>query len=523
MAAGRRVIGNRYELDDLPLSPGGMGEVYAGYDQKLDRRVAVKLIRFPHNRPDESLVKRFLHEARVMAKLEHPGTPTIYDVDVLDESQAEPRPFIVMQFVDGVTMDDVLSEHHPLPVNWVAAMGAQITAVLCAAHERGILHRDLKPSNLMLTREGSVKVLDFGLAMFHDPEMSRLTRTGTILGTPAYMSPEQVRGATVGPQSDLYALGLVLHEMLTGRRLYDGPSEYRIFERQVNETAPPVRERRSDVLPELDRLVLQLLEKRAEDRPARALTVYNRLLPFISGVRSLPGTVDRAYEPSRLYTQVAASIDGHAGAAPHQAPPAAEPAVPQTPQAQGLEGFSRADIEEARREADSLVREARYGRAFEVLDAIAAPATQVLGVEDPDVLSLRVEMARLLFEGGDYRRAAPAFAELHVDLTRVYGPDDDRVFHCRQREATCRALMGQTGEALRLLQALLADEQTAYGADDPRPLELRQQIGLMQLGAGDTERARMTLAGLLDDLTRLYGPNHPIALKVRGSLSRLAI
>ncbi|MBX6382366.1 MAG: protein kinase, partial [Microbispora sp.] len=114
VAAGRRVIADRYELDDLPLGPGGMGEVFGGYDQRLDRRVAVKLIRFPHSRPDESLVKRFRHEARVMAKLEHPGTPAIYDVDVLNEPGQEPRPFIVMQFVEGVTLDDVLSEHHPL-------------------------------------------------------------------------------------------------------------------------------------------------------------------------------------------------------------------------------------------------------------------------------------------------------------------------------------------------------------------------------------------------------------------------
>ncbi|MBX6168248.1 MAG: serine/threonine protein kinase, partial [Thermobispora bispora] len=436
---------------------------------------------------------------------------------VLNEPGQEPRPFIVMQFVEGVTLDDVLSEHHPLPVNWVAAVAAQIAAVLCAAHERGILHRDLKPSNLMLTREGTVKVLDFGLAMFHDPELSRLTRTGTILGTPAYMSPEQVRGATVGPQSDLYALGLVLHELLTGRRLYDGPSEYRIFERQVNETAPPVRDRRPEVPPELDRLVLQLLEKRAENRPSQARLVYDRLLPFVSGVRSLPGTVHTAWTPARLYEQVVVRIDAVTAAEPaHDAGP------PEAPHEE-LGTVNRQDIERARREAALLVRESRYGQAFEVLEAVAVPAARVLGEVDPDVLDLRLEMAKVLFEGGDYRRAAPAFGALHADLARVHGPADDRVFQCRQREATCRALMGQTGEALRMLQALLADEEAAYGVDDPRPLELRQQIGLMQLGAGDTDRARMTLAGLLDDLTRLYGPEHPIAAKVRESLRRLAI
>ncbi|WP_433243506.1 protein kinase domain-containing protein [Streptosporangium sp. CA-135522] len=517
------IIGDRYELDDLPLGRGGMGEVYGGYDQKLDRRVAVKLIRFPYGRSDETLVKRFIHESRIMAKLEHPGAPALYEADVYEDPSFGPRPFMVMQFVEGATLDHILGEHGALPLGWAAGIAAQVAAVLCAAHERGIFHRDLKPSNLMVCHEGTVKVLDFGLAMFHDPELPRLTRTGAIMGTPAYMSPEQVRGAAVGPQSDLYSLGLVLHEMLTGQRVFDGSTEYHLFEMQVHEPAPSVRVHRSDVPEELDRLVQRLLAKRAEDRPAQAKAVHDALLPFVNEVRPLLGVMSPGLSPVRMYAEVVSRIAGGADARSEPVPRTATSPEPFQQATSGGFDFSHGDLARACSQAEALAKASRYGQAVEVLSAVVVPADRMLGPLDDEVLALRLRLAEVLFEGGDYRRAAPAFGELHRDRARKHGPYDERVLHCRRQEATCQALMGETGKALSMLKGLLADEQAVYGGNDPRPLELRRQIGLLELGAGDTERARLTLSALLDDLTRLHGPEHPDVTKVRNSLIRLTM
>ncbi len=528
--AERTVIDDRYELEPVPIGEGGMGEVYRAYDRRLDRRVAVKIIRFPFGQHDETLVKRFLHESRVMARLEHPGTPAIHDVGVFDDPRVGSRPFMVMQFVEGIALDYIVDEHEDIPLAWVASAAAQVAAVLAAAHGRGILHRDLKPSNLMLCRDGTVKVLDFGLAMFHDPELSRLTRTGTLLGTPSYMSPEQVRGASVGPQSDLYTLGLVMHELLTGQRLFDGRTEYEVFDRQVNEPAPAVREVRPDVPEEVDRLVLRLLEKRAEDRPAEAAEVCRALLPFARGADFLPGTVVPGPDPVRMYaavvgcmadaveTDAAARTDGARGGGDGTAVRGSGG----TGERNGTSHL-RDRTAQAREEAAVLVRQARHRQAADLLESVLGQAEEVLGSRHPDVLALRTELAEALFADSDYRRAAPVFRALHQDLALVHGHSDDRVLHCRRREATCQALMGQTAEALRLLRRLLADQWALHGPDDRRTLELRRQIGLLELGAGDTEGARRTLSELLEDLERRHGPEHPDTVKVRESLQRLRV
>ena len=520
MSLEQTIVGGRYELDPIPLGQGGMGQVHAGYDQRLDRKIAVKLIRFPYGQYDDELVKRFRHEARIMAKLEHPGAPAIYDADTYDDPQLGARPFLVMQFVDGITVDDLVAEYGPLPVGWAVAIAAQVVAVLHAAHGRGIFHRDLKPSNLMLCRDGSVKVVDFGLAMFHDPELSRLTRTGTSLGTPAYMSPEQIRGATVGPQSDFYSLGLVLHEMLTGRRLFDGQTDFAVFERHVNEPPESIRDRREDVPRELDALVLRMLAKRSDDRPADAVGLHAELMRYAPELPLLVGVVGGEPSPLRMYADVIAQVAQdreQVSQNPGEVdfPDRVRNAEPPS------QDFSRGDIERARAQAEALARASRYGQAVEVLGAVLDPASRVLGVGDADVLDLRTYLAEVLFESGDYRQAAPAFGELHRDLAGRYGPRDHRVLHCRRQEATCRALLGDTGQAISLLWGLLADEEAIYGRDEPLVLELRRQIGLLELGAGDTDGAAQTLSGLLDDLTRLYGSDHDEARRVRDSLARL--
>ncbi|WP_371780414.1 serine/threonine-protein kinase [Streptosporangium subroseum] len=294
------VIGDRYELDDLPLGQGGMGAVYGGHDKHLDRRVAVKFLKLLTG-PDEELNRRFLREARILAKLEHPGAPVLYDFGTFDQ-----RLFQVMQFIEGVTVADLVSEHGPLPVPWAAAIAAQACAVLSAAHALSIYHRDLKPTNLMLCPDGSVKVLDFGLAMLREADSTQFTRIGQILGTPAYMAPEQIQSGLSGPRSDLYALGCVIHEMLTGEQLFTGPTEYVVFERQVKERPPAV----PGVPAELNRLIEDLLEKDPDNRPVGADVLYERLQPFAVDLPMLPGFLHPSSVPSpgRMYARMVGRV-----------------------------------------------------------------------------------------------------------------------------------------------------------------------------------------------------------------------
>lgn len=537
----KRVINGRYELAELPIAVGGMGEVWLGRDIRLDREIAVKFIRYPGGTPDRELDRRFVRESRITARLEHPGVPAVYDVGTHDG-----RPYLVMQRIRGVSVADLVAEHGPLPLGWAAAIAAQVCSVLSVAHAASLVHRDLKPANLMLEPPGTVKVLDFGLAVALDlADISQITKTGQTLGTPAYMAPEQVLAAMSAPASDFYALGCTLHEMLTGRPLFTGPTAYAVMSKQVDEPPRPVRQLRRDAPVGLERLITALLAKKPEDRPASAGVIYQRLLPFVTELGPLPVALDPPSTPSpvRMYAGVLGHVfagsgpdpadtdrtDSNAAGGPDQTP-AGTTTAPPTPSTSDFDSpsgsgevsqFSRSELARVRNQAGSLVRDSRYGQAAEVLAAAAGPASRALGGHDADVVSLRLELANVLFEGGDYRKAAPAYQDLATDLADRDGPAADLVFRCRLQEATCHALVGQTSLALRQLADLHTDERRVFGPDDPRILELRRQIGLLQLGAGQRDTAEQTLQTLLADLTRLHGADHPTTAKIRDILAAL--
>lgn len=293
------LIADRYEVDELPLGRGGMGAVHRGHDRRLGRRVAIKLLRLPGR--DEELEERFAREARILATLDHAGVPALYDFGTHDD-----RLFQVMQFVEGVTVADLLAEHGPLPVPWAAAIAAQAAAVLSAAHARSVCHRDLKPANLMLCPDGSVKVMDFGLAVLREADVARFTRAGQLLGTPSYMAPEQIQRGLAEPRSDLYALGCVLHEMLTGYQLFTGPTAYAVFDKQVKDAPPAVL----GVPAALNAVLASTLAKDPEKRPDGADVLYARLTPFVRDLPPLPGFLHPATAPSpaRMYARMVGRI-----------------------------------------------------------------------------------------------------------------------------------------------------------------------------------------------------------------------
>lgn len=273
-------IANRYRLT-YPIGRGAMGEVWAASDETLDRPVAIKFLRqeaiADHDR--STAVERFMREARATARLNHVGVPTVHDVGFHDGNI-----YLVMQLVPGVVLGDLIAERGQLSVTWVAAIGAQICSVLSAAHSASLVHRDLKPQNLMITPGGTVMVLDFGVAALLDPvDLPRLTLTGEMLGTPIYIAPEQADGGVVGPQADLYALGCVLHEVLTGAPPYQADTALDLVRSHLQAPVPLVSEHRHDVPDGVVRLVKQLLAKDPRQRPGSAAEVYDLLIPWMIG------------------------------------------------------------------------------------------------------------------------------------------------------------------------------------------------------------------------------------------------
>jgi hypothetical protein len=333
------------------------------------------------------------------------------------------------------------------------------------------------------------------------------------------MAPEQVLAAMSGPHSDLYALGCTLYEMLAGDQLFSASTAYAVMHKQVDERPRSIRRTRPEVPAELDRLVLSLLEKKPEDRPASADVVYEQLLPFVVDLRPLPGVLNPPSIPSqvRMYARVLSRVFAERSGSEPASP---QPVVPDVPASDETSTLRRSELGKAREQASALARESRYSQAAEVLSAVVGQASRALGADDSELVSLRLELANVLFEGGDYRRAGPAYHQLATDLA-AQDAQPELVFRCRLQEATCHALIGETGVALQQMGLLLDDEQQAFGADDHRPLELRRQIGLLQLGAAEQEAAVDTFERLLTDLTRLHGPDHPDLTRVREHLEHL--
>jgi eukaryotic-like serine/threonine-protein kinase len=255
MAAG--VLSGRYEIGDR-LGSGGMSSVHKAIDLILERTVAVKILA-EHLSDDERFVARFRREALAVAKLIHPNIVQVYDTGV-DEG----RHYIVMEYVEGRSGAQILQRHGPLDADTTAEIGAQACAGLDYAHRRGIIHRDVKPGNLMVVGgpvgggEMTVKLTDFGIA--RAVEQTRITQVGSVVGTAAYLSPEQVRGEEATPATDVYALGVVLYQFLTGRLPYEGSTLAELAVRQQNERPLPPSTYNDEVPETLGAAVLRALE-----------------------------------------------------------------------------------------------------------------------------------------------------------------------------------------------------------------------------------------------------------------------
>ena len=272
-----QVYSGRYEIVEH-LARGGMAEVYVAYDQLLDRRVALKVL-FPEFAADRSFVERFRREARSAAGLNHHNVVSVYDTGEEDGTY-----FIVMEYVEGRTLRDIIRSEGPLLPQRAADIGADIAAALAFAHRHGVVHRDVKPGNVLIDRAGRVKVTDFGIARAGDMQ-ENLTQTGAVMGTATYFSPEQAQGGAIDPRSDVYSLGVVLYEMVTGRPPFSGDSPVAIAYQHVRETPAPPSSVNPDVPPDFEACVLKCLAKNPANRYASADDLRADLIRFGQGQR----------------------------------------------------------------------------------------------------------------------------------------------------------------------------------------------------------------------------------------------
>ncbi|HYX86103.1 MAG TPA: serine/threonine-protein kinase [Gaiellales bacterium] len=299
---------------DATLGRGGMAVVYLAHDTELGRPVALKLLA-DHAAEDDAFRARFAREARIAARLSHPNI-----VPLFDAGEHDGRPFIVMEYVKGETLADTLAREGRLPPDRVVDIGRQCCAGLAFAHDAGLVHRDVKPQNLLVTRDGVVKIADFGVAWALD--QTRLTLTGSIVGTARYLAPEQTGGDQITPAADVYALGVVLYELLAGRAPHEGGSLPELVIAKRNQEVAPLRTLRADVPATLDAAVLACLSVSPGERPA-ADALAGRLARE-RGIGSDSATRPHAHRHERtVLIDVPTRVRPHAGTTqPWQARPA---------------------------------------------------------------------------------------------------------------------------------------------------------------------------------------------------------
>jgi serine/threonine protein kinase len=518
-SGGPVLLAGRYRVDGL-LGRGGMSEVYFGYDERLDRRVAIKVLRQPSglldgvapDSPEAAEIidardrdrRRFLREIRVTARLEHPGTPAVYDTGVEGGPDGTSRVWLVMQLLRGSTVEALLdrADFSDLAlaagtapsVPWAAAIAAQIAAVLADVHRVDIVHRDIKPSNVMVTEGGLVKVLDFGIAILRGASaLPRLTQVDRTVGTPPYMSPEQCLGQPVAAASDIYSLGCLLCELLTGDQPFFGSESMPLRAHHLQTPPPSVRTRRPVVPAEVDALVTAMLAKDAAARPC-ASAVYDTLLPFAlsspaDGVTGAAGDTedwDWDRDPTRPFRRPLLAVPTR------PAETAAEQALLTDAEAKLLLG-----------NVEALLQAEHPAEAINLLEDAAGRA--------PDAayaLELRRALAAALLYAGEYTRAATLFDAVGSDYRRYLPAADPLVLECAYHAGHAYAETGKPDKALPQLRYYVENADPELDADEAENvIESRFLIAQMLAAAGDPDAAAAELRALRPLLADAFGAN----------------
>ncbi|SCG69901.1 Protein kinase domain-containing protein [Micromonospora inositola] len=439
-----QTIGQRYELSGPPLR-GGMGDLYRAYDLSLDREVAVKLMRADLADDDQrtELVRRFRREARLLARMRHPGTPAVFDT-----GEDDGRPFLVMEYVEGATLRNLIDEVQPVPRDWTVYVIAQICAVLARAHELSLVHRDLKPDNVLLCADGTVKVVDFGLAIVTDSSSTHLTPPGVVTGDWRYRAPECDLGIA-SSRTDLYAVGRILEELLE-----QTPADDDLWE-----------------------LAALLTHNRPQDRPKDATDVLAPLTPLLRRPSPLPGFVT-ATTPEG-YVETTTGLTGGASRRGQTGHPEWTPAA----------------LRRIRASAAEHAEQGRPGRAVDLLRTV---------LDDPHapedaLMDVRRDLANLLVEAGETGDALRACNDALTVMTRRLPEDHPAVVSLRLTLARLHARAGDVTTAADLY-ATVAEDLGGQASTRSERATATRELAIMQAGAGDRAGAEAILTGLLADL-----------------------
>ncbi|MEU4115959.1 protein kinase [Kitasatospora sp. NPDC028055] len=540
------VLDDRYELREK-LGQGGFGVVWRAQDTRVGRPVAVKVIR--HDDGDQAKAAlRFAREASAAGNLSHPHIVTVHD---LGHSEADDQQvtYLVMELLTGRTLTQVIREGRPDPqvgLRWAR----QICEALAAAHDAGMVHRDVKPDNVMITEDGLAKVLDFGIAQL-DVGASGLTTVGTVIGSPPYMAPERWTGGRVDGRADLYALGCVLVELFTGKRLFTGDSTPVLMYQHLNEPPPAVDPVKYGLPRQLPDLLVQLLAKEPADRPADARAVAQRFADLAEG-RELPPTatpVDRvgpdaaAPEPAAPES-MSPEPTGPKPTGPEPTTP--EPAAPKAelakrpapvrrraparqpklrpvgrpallypaPRPVGRPVEPPGPVEDAvavrARLAATVgaVQDERPAAAVHRLRPVVEAAVRSLGGTDPEVVAARRDLARHLDRDRRPAQAVGLLEDLLADLQPVLGQLDPQVLEVRYDLAGMVRRSGHPATAVRLLTALLPALRSARGPRGPLVLQAGVDLAACSAQLGDFPAAAARLEELLPQLVEAFGPAH---------------
>ncbi|MGW7821126.1 tetratricopeptide repeat protein [Streptomyces puniciscabiei] len=559
-----RLVQGRYRLLDL-IGRGGMGEVWRARDESLGRQVAVKCLKplGPYHDPSLARVlrERFRREARVAAGLSHRGVTVVHDF-----GESDGVPYLVMELLEGRDLSRLLQDNkgHPLPVDDVADIAAQVAAALAYTHRQGIVHRDLKPANIVRLTDGTVKICDFGIARLgHDIGLTaRLTGTGVALGTPHYMSPEQIGGDAVDRRSDLYSLGCVLYEIATGAPPFDLEDAWAILMGHRDTPPRPPREVRPELPGHLDRIILDLLAKRPEERPRDAGELARRLQPPRGAATSVPAMeIPQVTGAARLPSWTCGMTTGHKalgaglGALPpdpgaalsgrwrasrpdrarrdgpqrgagnrttsHNGPTDARGPIPTLPAERPVRPAERPgpDLPETLTDryqaAFALVRAGRVAEALAAYTDLAAALARVLGPDHPDTLAARQETAYALGRLGRHFEAHQVYAEVLAARVRVMGPDHPDTLRCRHNLACTLGRLGRLDDACRTAREVAAARARVLGPDHPDTLVSRCELAYAQGQSGRWEEALRIYREVAGTRARVLGADHADTLAAR--------
>ena len=302
-------LAGRYEVRSL-IGRGGMAEVHLGFDTRLSRVVAIKMLR--RDLAQDSIFQaRFRREAQSAASLNHPNIVAVYDTgeEIIEDAvgRSIAVPYIVMEYVEGHTVKDLISDGTAVPINEAVEIVSGVLSALDYSHANHLVHRDIKPGNIMLTSDGKIKVMDFGIARALTDSQATMTQTNAVVGTAQYLSPEQARGETVDARSDLYSTGVVLFELLTGRPPFKGDSAVAVAYQHVEQIPPTPSSILSDIPDSLDRVVLKALAKNREDR-------YPTAAAMLSDLQRVSRGLDVAAPPADSWATEVLPTSGRVGA-----------------------------------------------------------------------------------------------------------------------------------------------------------------------------------------------------------------